>query len=543
MQTSRRVVLYQPPYGASESGLRPIAPLALLYLADALDRHGYESTIIDAQVESDALQQLAGLARHALAVGITTMTGYQIQGALAAARAVREVDPGIPLIWGGWHPSLAPEQTAVDPLVDVVVRGPGEATLVELLDRRRNGGDWQGVAGISYRRDGTVVSEPDRPYPGLDANRRLPFEKIRMARYGGKPSAGEDHGANFSWTEGPPFPYTSSSGCPYRCRFCAATKVYKRKWYSLPVGKTLDELEGLHRRYGVEVFYFVDPEFFIDARRTEQIMQGILDRGLRITWKAQVRPEHILRLGRERMELAYRSGCRQLEIGAESGSPSMLEIIQKDCDPQAAVESAALLRDVGIIAQYNLIFGFPRETDRHVTESLQFAAALRRANPDCLLPMYYFTPHPGVPLLDEAVERGYRPPTTLRESAEFSCSYSEPVMPWIRHPKALKDRILRTIVFYLPLAFPGEITRGTLRHIRSRMRRLPDLLWLWPAHAMARVRAALGFWELPVEWRLFNLARKILPAAGSGGARAEDRSQSRAVPARLPARHGPALSR
>ena len=120
MPTSRRVVLYQPPYGEPDSGLRPIAPLALLYLADALDRHGFESTIIDAQVEPDALSQLAVQTRGALAVGITSMTGFQIRGALAAAQTVRNVNPDLPIIWGGWHPSLAPDQTAVDPLVDAV---------------------------------------------------------------------------------------------------------------------------------------------------------------------------------------------------------------------------------------------------------------------------------------------------------------------------------------------------------------------------------------------------------------------------------------
>jgi anaerobic magnesium-protoporphyrin IX monomethyl ester cyclase len=502
--TTRRVILYHPRYNPRKSGTHPCAPLSLLYLADVLDRAGFESVIIDAQVEEDALANLREQAAQSLAVGITSMTGYQIQGGLAAAQVVREVNPDLPILWGGWHASLEPEQTAADPLVDVVVRGPGEVTLVELLNRRLAERDWAGVPGITYRSDGRIVSEPDRRFDGLDPNRRLPFEKIRMDRYGGRRVAGDDFGANFSFAEGQPFPYTSSCGCPYRCRFCAASKVYKRKWHSLPVDKTLDELEELHRRYGIEVFYFVDPEFFIDACRAEGIMQGILDRRLAIYWKAQVRPEHIVRLGIERMRLAYRSGCRQLEIGAESGSPSMLEMIQKDSDPQQAIESAGLLREAGIPGQYNLIFGFPNETEQHVRENLTFAAELKRVNPDCLLPMFYFTPHPGVPLINEAIDRGFRPPDSLREWARVSWSYAEPVMPWIREPRRLKDRILRTIVFYLPLAFPGEVTRGTLKHVRSRMRRLPDAAWMWPMHWLAKLRASVGFYDLPVEWRVFN---------------------------------------
>jgi radical SAM superfamily enzyme YgiQ (UPF0313 family) len=502
--SKQRVLLYQPPYEPPEAGMKAIAPLALLYLAGVLEPAGYEVEIIDAQVETAPLSRLRAAAADALAVGITAMSGYQLQGALAAAEAVRAVNPRLPLIWGGWHPSLRPEETACDSLVDVLVRGPGESILLELLERITAGQDWTGVRGITYRRGNEVIHEPDRPFEGLRPQRRLPFQKLRMGRYGGRIVCGDDWGANFSWVSGPPFPYTSSCGCPYRCRFCAATKVYKRKWTALPVEKTLDELEELHHRYGIQTMYFIDPEFFINAERAVGIMEGMKARGLRIFWKAQVRPEHIVRLGRPRMELAYDSGCRQLEIGAESGSPAVLAMIQKDSAPEATLESAAILRDVGIIAQYNLIFGFPRETARHVGETLRMAAELKRIDPDCLLPMYYFTVHPGIPLEEEARAHGYVPPTSLREWAHHVFSYSDPVMPWIRRPRRLKDRVLRTITFYLPLAFPGDVTRGTLRHLRARMRRWPDALWLWPAHWLARLRVCLGFYACPWEWRLFH---------------------------------------
>jgi len=502
--SDRSVVLYQPRYEPPGGQMKAIAPLALLYLAGALEPHGYQVEIIDAQIEADPLGRLRSAASGALALGITAMSGYQLKGALAAAEAMRAAQPALPIIWGGWHPSLLPEQTAADPLVDVVVRGPGEDTLRELLDRITAGQEWTGVQGITYRRKDQIVSEPDWPLSGLDPLRRLPFEKLRMDQYGGRMNCGEDWGANFSWVSGPPFPYTSSCGCPYQCRFCAATKVYKRKWSALPVEKTLDELEELHRRYGIQVIYFIDPEFFINARRAVGIMEGIVARGLRLFWKAQVRPEHIVRLGLEHMRLAHRSGCRQLEIGAESGSPEILEMIRKESPPEAALEAAAILRQVGITAQFNLMFGFPRENGRHIRETVRFAAQLKRINPDCLLPMYYFAPHPGIPLEQEAREYGYRPPESLREWAEHTTTYSEPVMPWISRPRQLKDRILRAITFYLPLAYPGDVTRGTLRHVRARMRRWPEALWLWPAHVLARLRVKLDFYDWPWEWRLFQ---------------------------------------
>jgi radical SAM superfamily enzyme YgiQ (UPF0313 family) len=505
------VLLYQPPYTVGDERAFAYVPLALLQLAAALEKGGWEPVILDGQVDRGAAGALTRRAPQAAAVGITAMSGPQLAHALAAAEGVRDAAPDVPIIWGGWHPSLLPEQTAADPLVDYVCRGPGEQTLVELLDRlAEDPAAVEQVQGITFRRNGRIVTTADRPLAGLDPDRRLPFERIDVARYGGRLRTDGRFAAAFSFAEGQPFVYTSSVGCPYRCRFCAASAVYRRKWFALPVDRTLAEIERLVRGHDVRSFYFVDPEFFIDARRVEALMRGLLDRGLRIFWKAQVRPEHILRLGAERMRLAYAAGCRQLEIGAESGSPEMLEHIQKDSTPEAAIRSAAMLRGSGITAQYNLIFGFPTETERHVAETLAFAAHLKRANPDCLLPMYYFTPHPGIPMMAEAVAAGYRPPTSLRQWARESMSYAQPTMPWIADPGRLKDRVMRAIVFYLPLAYPGNCTRGTLQEVRRRMHRLPDALWLWPAAILARLRAVCGDYDLPLEYRLFTALRRAL---------------------------------
>ena len=487
-------------------------PLALLQLASSLQKAGYDPAIFDGQVDDAAVRRIAAEARGAAAVGIGSMSGYQLKGALAAAEAVRAADPQCPVIWGGWHPSLLPEQTATDPLVDVVVRGPGEQALVELLDCIADGGELERIAGLTFRGKDGVTATPDRPLSGLDPDRRLPFEKIDIASYGGQLRTDGRFAAAFSFSEGQPFVYSSSAGCPYRCRFCAASAVYRRRWFALPVERTLDELEHLVSEHGVRSFFFVDPEFFIDHRRVEAICRGILDRELGIYWKAQVRPEHVLRLGLDRMKLAYASGCRQLEIGAESGSPEMIEWICKDSTPADAVASAAMLAKTGITAQYNLIFGFPGEKPRHVEESLAFAARLKRANPECLLPMYYFTPHPGIPMMADAIAGGYTPPTDLRGWADESLSYSEPTMPWIKHPRQLKDWVMRVIVFYLPLAFPGNVRRGTLQDIHRRMHSLPDALWIWPTAILARLRTTLGFYKLPFEYRLFNACRRLTSA-------------------------------
>lgn len=507
-----KVVLYQPSYYPPGAPGSPSTPLALLYLADALERVGIDSVLIDAETHPNHLDALVDESKDALAVGISTMSGHQLANAITAAEALKAKRPDTLLIWGGWHPSMVPEQTAQDPLVDLVVRGPGEETLIEILQAKR--GDWDGILGVTWRdKSGHVFSTPDRGFGGLREDRRLPWHKIDMDKYGGKRAVGDDHGDNFSATGGSPFMYMASCGCVYGCRFCETNTIYGRKWHALPAEKVLDELEELYKKWGKEVFYFVDPELFINIRRAKAIMQGIIDRKLRILWKGQVRYEHVARMGVEGMKLAYESGCRQVGMGAESGSPEMIEAINKGSDPKDAYEAARVLKEAGIVGQFNLIFGWPFEQPKHVKENLRFAANLKRANSDCLLPLYFYAPLPGTPMTEDAIRYGFEPPQTMREWAEKVYPFSEPVAPWIRHPKWFKDYVYRVIIFYLPLAFPGEITRGTLKHIRSRMRRLPDLLWIWPAHLLAKIRVATEFYGLPFEWRLFNLLKKILPAS------------------------------
>jgi len=505
---SKRVVLFQPScYAAGTTGL-PLTPLALLHLAAALDRGGHESVIIDADADPLYAARLADEAARADAVGITTMSGHQLANAIADATRLRADCPAVPLVWGGWHPSMEPDQTAADPLVDLVVRGPGEQTLAEVL--AGSPADWPNIPGLTWRgADGQIHRTADRPFAGLDPDRQLPWSKLNMARYGGRPVAGDDHGENFSVSGGAPFMYISSRGCAYRCRFCQVGQVYKRRWHGIPADKVVAELAELNSRYGIAVFSFVDPEFFLNIGRVRAIVDGIIRQGLNIVWKAQVRYEHIVKLGEEWMARAYQSGCRQLEIGAETGSPEMVRLIAKDADPTLAVHAARICRRTGVIAQFNLIFGWPFERPRHVRENFQFAAGLKQANPECLLPMYFLVPLPRTEIMADCVAAGYQEPASLREYAERIAPFGEPTAPWIADKAALKDLVHRVIVFYLPLAFPGEVTRGTLKHVRRRLARWPDALWLWPAHLLARIRVALGYYGLPFEWRLFNWLRRV----------------------------------
>src|SRR6201993_627834 len=149
----KKVVLFYPAYDGPPLG----PPLCILALAAPLLNHGFEVVMVDAAIHADAPQRIVRECNDALCLGISVLTGPMITAALSVARMVKATHTDLPVIFGGWHPTLAAHQTLENELVDVVVRGPGELTLLELAQSYQQGYNTDHVAGLSYKRNGEIV--------------------------------------------------------------------------------------------------------------------------------------------------------------------------------------------------------------------------------------------------------------------------------------------------------------------------------------------------------------------------------------------------
>jgi anaerobic magnesium-protoporphyrin IX monomethyl ester cyclase len=156
---SRKVVLFLPPYAGKVLG----PPLGLLSLAASLRESGYEPCIIDGALDRNYFPRLAREIEHCLCFGVSLLTGPMIREAAAAARFVKQARPDIPVIFGGWHPSLLPGQTLSEDFVDIVVRHQGDRTLVEILQRLEAGQLPDMVQGCWFKRGRQIHQNPDRP--------------------------------------------------------------------------------------------------------------------------------------------------------------------------------------------------------------------------------------------------------------------------------------------------------------------------------------------------------------------------------------------
>jgi anaerobic magnesium-protoporphyrin IX monomethyl ester cyclase len=426
-----KVVLYNP------WAVFYTMPLALLAIGSELDPERYEVVIVDARVDPDAESTVLAHIGEAVCLGVTVLTGAPISDALAVSRAAKRARPELTVVWGGWHPSMFSRECLSESSVDVTVRGQGEETFADIVERLAQGRSLEDCAGCTVRlADGSLRENPARPLAQVDKFRAHDYGLIPVDRY-------------YELKGKRQLDYISSQGCNFRCAFCSDPFVYGRKWVGLEPVRMAMRLKELWDRYRFDDVNFQDETFFTKAGRVEALAERIVQSGMKITWAATMRADQGVRLPPAVWQRCKDSGLRRLLVGVESGSNEVLKRIRKDIKIEQVYETAETMLRYGIAGHFPFIVGFPDESDESVQASLHCAKKLRAMSPDFLTPIYYFKPYPGSALVIEAVERGYRLPQTLSEWAKFDYVAGEPG-PWV---SAEKFELIERFKFFHELAW------------------------------------------------------------------------------------------
>lgn len=326
-------------------------------------------------------------------VGISSKV-VDIPSTVMLANIVRQVLPETPVIVGGPSASTCADHLLRDRAIDFLVLGEGEETIAELaeailsgtVERRR-----PSIRGIGYRGpDGGFVANEPRPLiEDLDT---IPFpdrDALFMVRKDGTREylrEGRD--------------VLTSRGCPYRCTFCCAYRAWgTRKPRLRSIGNIMAELEFLVREHGQRDFIFWDDLFTADRKRVVAICEEIVRRNLDVTWLCLSRLNTI---DEELLGLMKSAGCRELQIGIESGNDRMLALMKKGITRKMIFDKAPLLARAGIPVRIFLIIGFPTETREEMDDTLRLIEELRPAHVDLSL----FCPYPGTELHRDLLHRG-----------------------------------------------------------------------------------------------------------------------------------------
>src|SRR6516162_991045 len=149
----KKVVFFFPAFSSQEA----TAPLGILAVSTPLLRAGYEVKIIDSTITPNFQKRVLTELQDALCLAVSLVTGPMIRETVEMAREAKRLYPQIPVILGGWHPSLLPDQTLAAEYVDVVVVGQGEDAFLEVIQRIEAGESLGGISGVGYKDQGRVV--------------------------------------------------------------------------------------------------------------------------------------------------------------------------------------------------------------------------------------------------------------------------------------------------------------------------------------------------------------------------------------------------
>lgn len=392
-----KVLLIFPPKAFSTKELMP--PLSLAYLAAVLERNDIDVAILDALVEANSWRELK---RRLLRVkpdivGVTSLTESRFESFKSAKIAKESLSDSI-VVMGGPHVSSCAHDTLLNvPWVDVVVRGEGEITFLELCKNLEHKIGLENVQGLSYRnKDGEIVhNSPRHLIKDLDTLPFPAFHLFPLERYDFKldvPGEGKLPAINV----------ITSRGCPYGCVFCATSTMYGRRWRARTPSNVVKELIYLSEEYGIRAIFFCDDTFTMNKRRVERICDLMIDQGLGLKWRCEIRVDTVNKSLLKKMKDA---GCYEVFYGVESGSQRVLDsVVNKKITIEQVRKVSRWLDDLGMLQNPSYIVSFPDETPEEARQTIELMQELGGKPSLSLLRIY-----PGTRLEEIARQKGILP--------------------------------------------------------------------------------------------------------------------------------------
>jgi len=379
-----------------------VHPLGIMMIAaQAREAGRHEVTILDMKVEDwtpeRCCEELERLRPDV--VGLSAMT-YEAGCLHELAKRVKARLPGVTVVAGGPHPSVAADDVLADAAVDLVVRGEGEFTFVDVLDGLDAGRtDWDGCLGVSWRRASAIVHEPDRPPPAdLDAMPFPAWDLVDHAKYHTVPRGGVIYAHKEFAT------MFSSRACPWRCTYCHNS--YGKAFRERSAENVLAEMELLITRHGVKEFVFMDDIFNFRAERAKKIARGILanDWKIRLTFPNGFRGDI---LDEELVDLLVEAGMYRCMVAIESAVPRIQKVMKKNLKIERTARIVDYLAAKGVLVHGAFMLGFPSETEAEMQRTIDWAAASSFHT----AAFFRVIPFKGTELFKEVEEAGYELPS------------------------------------------------------------------------------------------------------------------------------------
>lgn len=459
--------------------INPMPPMGLGYLASALEGMGITVEILDCLMEGwGCEEELSGqLVRVGLSyrdiarrivdhapdiVGINCQFSRQNNVYHELFQVVKGAKPDVTTIAGGAHATVCPKEMLQNTACDYVLIGEADRSLPDLLKQLMNGGELAEVDGLGWKMGSELhINEKVKWVADIDTIPYPAYHLMGLERYFGlKASHGERHRNRFS-------PIVTSRGCPARCTFCSAHRVWGKKYRVRTVDNVIKEMRLLHDRYGVEEILFEDDNVTANRKRATELFDRMKGENFNFVWDT---PNGVgaWSIDEEMLDAMKASGCLRVNFPVESGSQWVLDtIIKKPLDLGHVRRMIAYCRKIDLEYGMFLVIGMPGETMRDIWMSFRYAASC-----GCFKPhISVATPYPGTELYDICRSNGY-----LSRDVRMEDYYIRSFL--IKTPQWSERRLAMMLTwgrFYLAIRglLAGQISpRVALKAIVNRIRQM-----------------------------------------------------------------------
>lgn len=386
------IVLVNPPHTAIGSRIpkEHLPPLGLLCVGGPLRDAGFQVTLIDAELAPMSLYEIVQTIQSLNADVV--MIGHSGSSSIHAtimnfSSILKQTIPDCIFIYGGVHPTYHwDEVLSKSNGIDIIVRGEGEQTTLNLIHAIVNQRPLEEVEGIAFRINGSVHGTPPAPMIKNLDEYRIGWELINHTDYsywGGKRAVV----AQFS------------RGCPHLCSYCGQRGFWTQYRHRDPI-KFAQELARLHREHGVELINFADELPTGSRSAWETFLNALIAENVPLILVGSTRASDIVR-DKDILHLYKKAGFIRFLLGIESYSEETLKSIRKGTTTRADQQAIQLLREHNIISMATYVIGFHEETDKDYWNSFRH---LIRYDPD-QIQLIYLTPHRWTPYYETVKDR------------------------------------------------------------------------------------------------------------------------------------------
>jgi radical SAM superfamily enzyme YgiQ (UPF0313 family) len=342
----------------------PQPPLGIASLAAVIEKNGFPVEILDANALQLSDNDVAERSDGEDVVGITAMTP-NINSAIRIVKSIKQRNPKITIILGGSHATILSEEIMNKiPEIDIIVKGEGEETIVELYKGLIKGSNLKKIDGIIYRDHGLIENNSSRKHiKDLDSLPFLAYHLLPLDKYAFHPPHGQRY---------PIMAMLTSRGCPYNCIFCSKTIFGRDIRYQTP-SRIVDEIEYLNTKFHVKEIAFYDDVFTLDKKRVLAFTKELKERKLDILWACESRVNLVTEQLLKEMK---KSGCYMIAYGIESGNQMILDNLRKGITLDQIRSTVALTHKLGIQSIGYFMLGSPGDTSQTIRQTIDFAKSL-----------------------------------------------------------------------------------------------------------------------------------------------------------------------